>query len=367
MRLCDGFAGHDQQVTVVYPFTYMKENIAPSAIPASYGLRHAVHRRILLTPLLEHSPSWWRFVVLLAAFSVAALRICITGILTRRHTLLVSRDAKSLIPALLLRKLTRGLFPARVVYVASEVKKNRIYRWVVKNSDGVMAGVTSTREAIQKLVPVPDHKFMLSLAPVPEPLIDCSKEEARNEIGYSDTKPLVVYTGKLGTDVHELRYIFQAAKQLPEYMFLFTGGRPSAVEAVKSLCREMGVDNVIFTGFFNDSTYVRYYQLAADVLVSYYTSKDHLVEFNYPQKVNEYMTTGNVVVTPDFPATRDVLNDRNVIFVKPDDPLALAAGLRRAVEDPEQSGRLAHQAKEDLKALTFERRTAEFLAFAERL
>ena len=123
----------------------------------------------------------------------------------------------------------------------------------------------------------------------------------------------------------------------------------------------------IFTGFFNDSTYVRYYQLAADVLVSYYTSKDHLVEFNYPQKVNEYMTTGNVVVTPDFPATRDVLNERNVIFVKPDDPQALADGLRRAVEDPEHSRRLAIQAKEDLKALTFERRTAEFLSFAERL
>jgi glycosyltransferase involved in cell wall biosynthesis len=367
MRLCDGFAGHGNRVTVVYPFTYMKENIRSREIPGAYGLQNTVHRRRLWTPLKEHSPKLWRFLILFLAFTFSALRITLEGILLRRRTLIISRDAKSLVPAIVFRKLLAWLFPAKVIYIASEVKNNRIYKWVVKNADGVMAGVTSTREAIRKIVPLNADRFMLSLAPVPASTVHCTKLEARKEIGYNDPAPLVVYTGKLGMDVHELRYIFEAAKLVPGYNFLFTGGRPAAVEAVKKHCAALGVNNVIFTGFFNDSTYVRYYQLAADVLVSYYTAMDHLVEFNYPQKVNEYMTTGNVVVTPDFPATRDVLNEKNVIFVQPDSPKDLARGVRLAVEDRALSERLSRQALLDMRELTFEKRTFEFLEFAERL
>ncbi|MEY4595552.1 MAG: hypothetical protein RIQ47_1962 [Bacteroidota bacterium] len=367
MRLCDGFAGHGNHVTVVYPYTYMRGNISSQDIPSAYGLRNTVHRRLLLTPLLEKSPKLWRFIVLLIGFSFSAFRIAVEGIFLRRKTLILSRDAKALIPAIIFRKLLALFFNAKVIYIASEVKDRPIFKWVVKNSDGVIAGVTSTREAIQRLVPIEDKRFTLSLAPVPAPIVNCSKSEARKEIGYNSSSPLIVYTGKLGMDVNELKYIFTAASMLPKYNFLFTGGRPSAVESVKKYCFANGIDNVQFTGFFKDSTYVRYYQLAADVLVSYYTAKDHLVDFNYPQKVNEYMTTGNVVVTPDFLATRDVVNEKNVIFVKPDCPEDLARGIKMAIENREQSEQLARQALMDMRDLTFEKRTLDFLVFAEQL
>lgn len=367
MRLCDGLAGQGAEVTVVYPYAYMKDNIRGRDIARAYGLRNRVRTSMLLTPLHEDSPKQVRFIILMLAFAVKTLVILLGGIFLRRRILWVSRDAKSLIPAILAKKLFGFLFRAKVIYVASEVKSNRIFKWVVRHADGVMAGVTATRKAIQQLVPVPDERFMLSLAPVPEPIVQCSKEEARREINYTDSRPLIVYTGKLGMDVHELRYLFDAAKQLPEYNFLFTGGRAAAVEQVKKYCKERGVSNVLFTGFMNDSTYVRYYQLAADVLVSYYTAKDHLVEFNYPQKINEYMTTGNPVVTPDFPATQDVLNERNVIFVRPDDPDDLARGIRLSIENRHLSQGIALQALKDVRELTFERRTKEFLDFAERL
>ena len=131
--------------------------------------------------------------------------------------------------------------------------------------------------------------------------------------------------------------------------------------SVKKYCESKGVRNVRFTGFMNDSTYVRYYQLAADVLVSYYTAKDHPVEFNYPQKVNEYLTTGNPVVTPDFPATRDVLNKNNVIFVQPDNPADLARGIKLAVQDKELVERITRQASMDIRELSFNHRTAAFI------
>lgn len=368
MRLCDGIAGHGVEVTAVYPFTFMRDNIPASYIPKAYGLRHRVGLRMLATPLREHSFKIWRFLVLLIAFGLATLRIFIASAFNKRKTLLISRDAKSLLPAILLRRLTGRLFPVTILYIASEVKKDKpIFRWAVKYSDGVLAGVSQARDAIRDLFGLPEERFMLSLAPVPDQLPVCSKADARIKIGHEGKRPLVVYTGKLGPEVQELQYIFEAARHLEEYDFLFTGGRPAAVEAIRSRCKAMGLSNVIFTGFLDDSTFIRYYQLAADVLVSYYTSKDHMVDYNYPQKVNEYLTTGNPVVTPDFPATRDVLNERNVIFVLPDRPDDLVRGIRVAVNDRALVERITAQALYDMKELTFHRRTEELLRFAEGL
>lgn len=92
-----------------------------------------------------------------------------------------------------------------------------------------------------------------------------------------------------------------------------------------------------------------------------------MVDFNYPQKVNEYLTTGNPVVTPDFPATRDVLNEKNVIFVQPDLPEDLVRGIRLALEDPALTKEITDQALLDIKELTFRRRTEELLRFADGL
>ena len=367
MRMCDSMASNGASVTIIYPYTYMKENIRKNEIPASYGLRNNFKTRMQYTWLRENSVSWYRFVVMLTAFTFSSVRILFERLFSRNEAIILSRDAKSLIPAILIRKLTGKLLKTKIIFVAAEVKDKPIYKWVVRNSDGVFAGVTTTRNAIMKLVPLPKEKFILSLAPVPVYSNDCTKEQARKNIGYTDTSPLIVYTGKLGLDVLELKFILKAAKRLPGYKFLFTGGRESAVEKVKDYCKELGVTNVIFTGFFNDSTAVRNYQLAGDILVSYYTSNDHLIEFNYPQKINEYMSTGNPIITPDFPATQDVLNNKNVFFVAPDSEIALADGIKYLVDNPEAGLKLAGQAKEDIKSLTFDSKTKELLAWARGL
>lgn len=319
------------------------------------------------TWLRENSTSLYRFIVMISAFTFSSVRIAFERLFSSNEAIILSRDAKSLIPAIIIRKLTGRLLKTKIIFVAAEVKDKPIYKWVVKNSDGVFAGVTTTREAIMKLVPIPKEKFILSLAPVPVYSNDCTKEEARNKISYSEAAPLIVYTGKLGLDVLELQYILKAARLLPQYKFLFTGGRESAVQRVKEYCSELGITNAIFTGFFNDSTVVRNYQLAGDVLVSYYTTNDHLVEFNYPQKINEYMSTGNPIITPDFPATQDVLNNKNVFFVAPDNENALAEGIKFLIENPANGAALAAQAKIDIKSLTFDSKTKELLTWARGL
>ena len=90
-----------------------------------------------------------------------------------------------------------------------------------------------------------------------------------------------------------------------------------------------------------------------------------MVEYNYPQKINEYLSTKNPVVTPDFPATKDVLNNSNVLFVAPDQPEALAKGIKKLIEDPALSNRLAQQAFKDIQPLSFPSRAAVWLRFLE--
>ena len=343
----------------------MTDNIKSVQMSDYYGLENNVHTRMLWIPLTENSPKWWRFIWLLAGFKWSTITIGLRNIFKRKQVVFISRDAKSLVPALILRSILGPLCSWKIFFMAAEVKSSSIYKFVIRNSDGILAGVTTTKEAIRKIVPVDEKKFLLALAPVPIYKNEPGKEEARGRIHYSLPNPLVVYTGKLGLEVQEVRYILEAAGKLPACRFLFTGGRKSVVEAIKIYCRERNIDNVILTGFFEDSRKIRDYQIAADVLVSYYTSKDHMIEFNYPQKINEYMSTLNPVVTPDFPATRDVLNERNVLFVKPDDVESLVGGIKKLIDDKDLAIRLARQAFQDVQALSFHYRADEFLRFIE--
>lgn len=366
MRLCDAFAGHEQRVTIVYPYTYMKDNIRKQDIPAYYGLENLVNTKMLATPLRENSGKWIRFALMTIGFTFSTMRQGIGNLINKRQLVFISRDAKSILPALLIRKVLGPLCSWKVFFMAAEVKNSRLYKYVVCESDGILAGVTTTREAIREIVSVDEENFLLSLAPVPVYRNEPDKIEARSKINYELSEPLIVYTGKLGLEVQEVQYLLEAAHQLPEYMFLFTGGRKSVVDSIKSYCNDRQIENIILTGFFEDSRKIRDYQISADVLVSYYTSKDHMIEFNYPQKINEYMSTGNPVVTPDFPATRDVLNDRNVLFVKPDDVGSLVSGIKKLVEDKVLASKLAAQAILDVQELTFHKRAGEFIAFIER-
>jgi glycosyltransferase involved in cell wall biosynthesis len=187
------------------------------------------------------------------------------------------------------------------------------------------------------------------------------KDDARRGIGYAATEPLVVYTGKLGKGIAELEYILDAAALLPGVNFLFTGGKAETLAYMKGLCSQRKLYNVQFSGFINDVSFVRVYQAAADVLVSYYSAKDHAVEYNLPQKMMEYMFSGNPVVTPDFPASRPFVNDQTACLVAPDNPAALADGIRKLLADPGLSSQLAQRAKESVQEMTFEKKAVGLL------
>jgi len=367
MRLCDGLAGNGANIAIIHPYTYMKENISCKDIYKSYGVKERFSVRMLYTPLFELSGKYFTFSVLVTAFTITTLRIIAVNIGGVNNVIILSRDIKVVLPALILKKIFGRLFRVRIVLIVPEIRPGKLYHWAVRNVDGLCANVSSASDQLITKYNIKPENIFLLLAPVPDYKNDISKAEARKIIGYNSSTPLIVYTGKVGLGVQELFYILDAAEILRDYHFMFTGGRQSAVEYFRKLCSERKLYNITFTGFFNNSTFVRNYQLAADVLVSYYTRADHTVEHSYPQKINEYMSTFNPVVTPNFAATRDVINENNAIFVEPENPVSLAQGIKKAIEDKEHSAKIAKQAYLDVQQLAFEKVTKRILQYLETL
>jgi glycosyltransferase involved in cell wall biosynthesis len=79
--------------------------------------------------------------------------------------------------------------------------------------------------------------------------------------------------------------------------------------------------------------------------------------FNSPLKLFEYMASGRPIVASDLPSFREILTDgHNAVLVEPGNARALAAGIRRIMEDAELGERLARQALEDVRGYTWARR-----------
>ena len=107
-------------------------------------------------------------------------------------------------------------------------------------------------------------------------------------------------------------------------------------------------------------------QSAADVLVLPNSGKtDISAKYTSPLKLFTYMASGKPIIASDLPSLREVLSERNAFLVKPDDPDALAAGIRYALEHPDEAAKRAAQALEDVKRYTWESRAKHILEFIQ--
>jgi glycosyltransferase involved in cell wall biosynthesis len=245
----------------------------------------------------------------------------------------------------------------RIVHWAHDLHTSGKHTRIYKKSDFILATNSSTLRALLNLVNRPLSEGCITLNPVTNQQASeaLTQDEARKQVHLEKLQaPLIVYTGKIGRHYdREIQHIFSAAKLLPDYQFLLTGGKHETVSYWEEYCQGEGITNIQFTGYIPDYRRVRYYQYSADVLLSYYTDQAHDTRYNLPNKICEYMVAGRIIVTPDYPATRDLLRNDNCHFVEPDNPTALAEGIRHVVEHRTESEHKAVLASKEARALTF--------------
>jgi starch synthase len=196
-----------------------------------------------------------------------------------------------------------------------------------------------------------------------------ARRDARRRLGWIETDKVAVYTGKVYWPYAEVDLMLRAASELaPEGVRLVVvGGRADHVQRWRDEIARRGVSNASFTGFVAPSDIVDY-QVAADVLLSYYPSGIELNDYRSPGKLFEYMASGTPIVAANYASLREVLRDGdNASLVDPDKPELLAQAVRSLVGDPTLSAHLGNRAREDAGRYTWAARAETISAFVTGL
>ena len=183
---------------------------------------------------------------------------------------------------------------------------------------------------------------------LPDPLT------ARRQTGLREA-PTVMCTGHLyagrGADL-----FLALAKSVPRAQFVWVGGRQKDVESWKQKAES---DNILFTGFVPNQD-LPLYQAAADILLMPY-SRSIMGSSGFadsaavasPMKMFEYMAAGRTIVSADLPVIREVLNEANAVFCKPDEVGDWEQVIESLLADEHRRTTLGSRAQQDAQRYTW--------------
>ncbi len=186
---------------------------------------------------------------------------------------------------------------------------------------------------------------------------------ARAELGLAEQDVVCAYTGGLlewkGVDV-----LVEAARACPEVRFVIAGGMEADVARIRAAAA--GLANVRVDGF-QPPARVPLYLAAADLGVVPNRSRPAIsARYTSPLKVFEALAAGLPLVVSDLPSLREILaSEADAVFAAPDDPAALAAGLRRLAADLGLRRALAARGRERVREHTWDARARRLLAWME--
>ncbi len=165
-----------------------------------------------------------------------------------------------------------------------------------------------------------------------------TKDEFRKHLGLPEDKIIVLYAGNL--------YPWKGANVL--------------AEAAKHL-KNFPHPNVTFRGWQSHGV-IPMYLKSADILVLPNSGKEDISRlYTSPLKMFEYMSSGKPIVASDLPSIREVLNDKNATFFKPDDPQELALKIKYVADHPAEIWQKTQQALADVESYSWLKRASKWL------
>jgi glycosyltransferase involved in cell wall biosynthesis len=186
-----------------------------------------------------------------------------------------------------------------------------------------------------------------------------SRNAARTLLGLSREGAIATYCGHF-YDEKGVPCLVDAARQLPKVAVRLVGGWPEDIERMRARARGCGT---LHLAGFVASPRVPLHLAAADVLVLPNSGRFPQARTTSPLKLFEYMAARRPIVAAAIPAFVGLLrHGDNAWLVTPDSPDALAAGIEHVLATPSLAERLAEQAAQDVRQLTWKRRAAELLA-----
>ncbi|MGN6799134.1 MAG: glycosyltransferase [Gaiellaceae bacterium] len=170
---------------------------------------------------------------------------------------------------------------------------------------------------------------------------------ARAELGVSPESFVVMFAGTLGI-AQALPSVLQAAELVPDGVeFVFVGDGPVRDQLVRK-ADSKGIRNVHFHPQVALAD-VPPLLAAADALLVTLSANETFRDF-VPSKLIDFMASGRPVVLSAAGEAAALLEDADGgLVVPPEDPAALAAAIEKLMANPEEAGRLAHNAREAVR------------------
>lgn len=252
---------------------------------------------------------------------------------------------------------------ARAVYwEAHEGTSPRVFRWALHRIAGIICitnGVAITlKDRGAQTIPLhvsPDGVDLEAYQDLP------TQSEARHQLGLSDKKKLVIYTGHLypwkGVDT-----LAEAAAQLdPDTVeVICVGGTQEEVADYKQK-----FPHVQFVGH-KPHNQMPLYQRAADLLTLPNSGKEEISNaYTSPLKLFEYMASGTPIIASDLPSLREILSEETAYFVAPDQVKRLAEKITQTLQDPDAQTK-SQAAKKYVENYTWNQRAKQITRFIDR-
>jgi glycosyltransferase involved in cell wall biosynthesis len=244
----------------------------------------------------------------------------------------------------------------RVFYNAHTWERTRAA--FLKGAAGVVCNSVGTKEAVERGIQLP-----IIVAPNASDVNKYVGEDVaslRANLGLPP-QAIALYAGHLfswkGSEI-----LREAARLLPGVQFVLVGGTDEDVNRVR---RGMS-ENMIVLGHTRRQEIPKYLAAADVLLLPNTATSEESARHTSPIKLFEYLAAGKPIVASDLLSLRSVVSEKEVFFVRPDDPASLAKGIEMALHDTAGARARATAALLLSKSYTWETHAAKVAALFER-
>ncbi len=288
------------------------------------------------------------------------------GLTTKEKIVFISND-KYIISILAVYKL---IYKKIIICSDWHILKSesKIHAFAARHSNSIIAVTYYLASSLVSKFDVDRKKIIVSHGAIDLSTFDTkiSKDEARDKANLPKEKIILGYFGRFKTMKMEkgIAAILEAMKDLPDnFLFYAAGGHQEDLDFYTSMAKEFGVEKkVLFKGESSQEE-LALYQKACDMLLMPFPKNDHYSYYMSPMKMFEYMTSERPIITSDLPSVREILNESNALFVKPDDIADLKEKILMLSKNNELQKMLAKKAKNEVINFTWDKKVGEIISF----
>ena len=200
-------------------------------------------------------------------------------------------------------------------------------------------------------------------------VLNISKAEACTKLNLPLDKKLIGYTGSfktmemdkgISTILDGLKIILQQDNNV---LFVAVGGKDADIKYYERQAENLGVkSNVIFIKKVPIGE-LAIYQKAFDIILMPFPDNEHYRYYMSPLKMFEYMASGRPIIASDLPSIREILNENNAVFIKPQDPEGFALMAQKILIDPGFYDKISKRAFQDAQVYDWSQRAKNIVSF----